>query len=77
MVLMLDGLADAGLAERRPHPSDRRKRAVHLTQEGERVLASAREVAERVGEQAFRRLSADERRQLHALLRKLAGLDEE
>jgi DNA-binding MarR family transcriptional regulator len=75
MVLMLDGLEDAGLAERRPHPSDRRKRAVHLTKEGRQVLGRARTAAERVGEQTFARLSEDERRQLHALLRKLAGLD--
>jgi hypothetical protein len=34
-------------------------------------------VAASVGREAFARLSADERKQLHALLRKLSGLDED
>src|SRR5258707_15730036 len=38
MVAILDSLEEHGLAERRPHPGDRRKRAVHLTSEGERAL---------------------------------------
>jgi DNA-binding MarR family transcriptional regulator len=75
MVQMLDGLQEAGWAERRPHPSDRRKRAVHLTDAGTAILAQAREAATRVGEEAFAPLSAHERTQLHGLLRKLAGLD--
>jgi DNA-binding MarR family transcriptional regulator len=75
MVQMLDGLEAAGWAERRPHASDRRKRSVHLTPAGVTVLTRAREAATRVGEVAFAPLDADERRQLHGLLRKLAGLD--
>jgi DNA-binding MarR family transcriptional regulator len=75
MVQMLDGLQEAGWAERRPHPSDRRKRAVHLTDAGTAILAQAREAATRVGEEAFAPLSERERTQLHGLLRKLAGLD--
>ena len=34
MVATLDGLEERGLAERRPHSSDRRKRAVYLTDDG-------------------------------------------
>src|SRR5436853_555616 len=34
MVATLDALEERGLAERRPHPSDRRKRAVFLTRAG-------------------------------------------
>ena len=76
MVQVLDGLQDAGLAERRPHATDRRKRAVHLTTEGGAALARARHAATRVGEATFAPLSGDERTQLHGLLRKLAGLDQ-
>jgi MarR family transcriptional regulator, lower aerobic nicotinate degradation pathway regulator len=75
MVQLLDSLAAAGWAERRPHATDRRKRAVHLTPEGAAVLARAREAATRVGEATFAPLAPEEREQLHALLRKLAGLD--
>jgi DNA-binding MarR family transcriptional regulator len=74
MVALLDSLEKAGLAERRPHPADRRKHAVHLTAKGKRTLARARALAAKVGEETFGALSADERRQFHALLRKLAGL---
>jgi DNA-binding MarR family transcriptional regulator len=75
MVQMLDGLQAAGWAERRPHASDRRKRAIHLTAAGDALLRSAREAATRVGEVAFAPLDEAEQRQLHGLLRKLAGLD--
>lgn len=75
MVALLDGLEARGLAERRTHPDDRRKRAIHLTRRGEQTLARGRELAGAVGQQTFERLSAAERRQLNALLRKTAGLD--
>jgi DNA-binding MarR family transcriptional regulator len=75
MVQMLDGLEAGGWAERRPHESDRRKRAIHLTADGKDVLTRARQAATRVGEEAFAPLAPSEREQLHGLLRKLAGLD--
>jgi DNA-binding MarR family transcriptional regulator len=75
MVALLDGLEKRGLAERRAHPDDRRKRAVHLTRHGEQALGRGREIAGTVGEQTFERLTAAERKQLNALLRKTAGLD--
>jgi DNA-binding MarR family transcriptional regulator len=75
MVALLDGLERRGLAERRAHPDDRRKRAVHLTPKGEEVLARGREIAGQVGEETFERLNAAERKQLNGLLRKTAGLD--
>src|SRR3954467_14409122 len=50
MVAVLDELEAHGLAERRPDPDDRRKRSIHLTEEGraqrERMRAVAREVGE-------------------------------
>jgi len=75
MVALLDGLEHRGLAERRPNPEDRRKRAVHLTPDGEKTLARGREIAAVVGRTTFERLDAGERKQLNALLRKTAGLD--
>jgi DNA-binding MarR family transcriptional regulator len=76
MVQLLDGLEERGIAERRPHPTDRRKRAIHLTREGRSTLGRARRAAARVGEATFAPLEADERAELHRLLRKLAGLAE-
>ncbi|HEY2635895.1 MAG TPA: MarR family transcriptional regulator [Solirubrobacteraceae bacterium] len=75
MVATIDHLEQRGLAERRPHPRDRRKRAIHVTAEGERVAAEARELAAEAGEELFASLSADERAELNRLMRKLAGLD--
>src|SRR4051795_5873497 len=53
MVQMVDSLEAAGGAERRPHESDRRKRAIHLTANGKKVLTRARTAATRVGDEAF------------------------
>jgi MarR family transcriptional regulator, lower aerobic nicotinate degradation pathway regulator len=74
MVALLDDLEARGIAERRVHPSDRRKRCIFLTPEGERTLETLRDVALEVGEETFAPLTLDERRRLEALLRKLAGL---
>ena len=73
MVAVIDELEARGLAERRPHPDDRRARAIFLTDDGRgrrsRACASSRRAAARV----LRRAHAEERKTLHALLRKLAG----
>lgn len=73
MVALLDDLEARGLAERRAHAEDRRKRAVHLTEEGEAMLRRLQGEARRAGEEFFGPLDAEERATLHALLRKLAG----
>lgn len=44
LVRLLDQLEERGLVERRPSPNDRRSHAMHLTLEGERTLAAAREL---------------------------------
>jgi MarR family transcriptional regulator, lower aerobic nicotinate degradation pathway regulator len=75
MVQLLDGLERLRLAKRLAHPTDRRKRAIHLTSEGRATLDRARVAATRVGEATFAPLTDGERAQLHGLLRKLAGLD--
>ena len=40
MVALVDELEQRGLVERRPHPSDRRVRALYLTAEGREMLAA-------------------------------------
>ena len=42
MVSLIDQLESAGLAKRRPHPTDRRAREVAITPKGRRVLEKAR-----------------------------------
>lgn len=73
MVALIDDLERAGLAERRPHASDRRKRSVHLTPAGDETLTALVAEAEVLADEAFGALDPAERRELHRLLRKLAG----
>ena len=73
MVAVIDELQAMGLAERRPHPDDRRVHAIFLTDGGEETLERVRVLAGTLQRDFFQALSADERRTLHALLRKLAG----
>lgn len=74
MVATLDGLEARGLAERRPHASDRRKRAVFLTADGRQALKKGRAAAAAVGEKTLAPLDTAERAELNRLLRKLAGI---
>ena len=76
MVAVIDELEQLGLAERRPHPQDRRKHAVHLTPRGRGSLQRARVVAARTAEEVLGPLDAGEREALTLLLRKLAGVEE-
>jgi DNA-binding MarR family transcriptional regulator len=75
MVAILDELEAMGLAERRRHPDDRRKHAVHLTARGRRTLERARAAAMKTAQETFAPLSGAELENLRALLRKLAGVD--
>jgi DNA-binding MarR family transcriptional regulator len=75
MVAVLDHLEMEGLAERRPHPSDRRKHAVHLTAKGKKTLARAMDVADHYAEELLEPLDQKERQTLQLLLRKLAGFE--
>jgi DNA-binding MarR family transcriptional regulator len=74
MVAVIDELEGKGLAERREHPDDRRKHAIHLTQKGKRTLDRARRQAIAMTEDALAPLTGRERDTLRTLLRKLAGL---
>jgi DNA-binding MarR family transcriptional regulator len=71
MVGLVDRLEDQGLVERRPHPADRRVRALHMTERGHRTLAQAIAVAADSEGRLCSRLEPHEHEQLIALLRKL------
>jgi DNA-binding MarR family transcriptional regulator len=73
MVAVIDELEALGLAERRPLPADRRVRTIFLTSSGQEKLERVRGLAAELQREFFTPLSADERRTLHGLLRKLAG----
>jgi DNA-binding MarR family transcriptional regulator len=75
MVALIDELEHRGLAERRPHPADRRKRAVYLTPKGRRTLERARAVAIGTARTIFAPLDERELAALTKLLRKLAGVE--
>ena len=70
MVSLIDQLEAAGLAKRRPRPTDRRAREVVITPKGRRVLEQARQLAMQVEDDVLRGLSRAERRRMLALLRR-------
>ena len=73
MVSLIDQLEDAGLARRRPHPTDRRAREVAITPKGAWILEQARRLATQVEADVLRGLRGAERRQLLTLLRRALG----
>ena len=48
MVVTVDELERAGLAERRPSSTDRRARIIAVTEQGERAVAEGAKIADRV-----------------------------
>jgi DNA-binding MarR family transcriptional regulator len=68
MVAIVDELEEGGLLERRPHPGDRRVRALYLTPKGREVLAAGRGIAKEHEEDLARGMSAADRKRLIALL---------
>jgi DNA-binding MarR family transcriptional regulator len=69
MVSLVDELEAKGLAKRKPHPKDRRARAVVLTGKGRRLRQRGREMAAHVEDEVLGGLSAADRRELIRLLR--------
>src|ERR687891_2937737 len=70
MVSLIDQLETAGLAKRRPRPTDRRAREVVITPKGRRLLERSRQMASQVEDEVLSGLSAAERRQLLTLLQR-------
>jgi DNA-binding MarR family transcriptional regulator len=73
MVSLIDQLEGRAMLERRPHPTDRRTRLLHLTEQGAEVLAEAIRLGDQWEATICSGLSAADREQLISLLRRVAN----
>ena len=73
MVVTLDELEAAGLAERRPSPSDRRARVIAVTATGAAKLREAEEIGDRIREDVLSVLPARDRKVFLGALMQLVG----
>ncbi|GAA1270430.1 MarR family transcriptional regulator [Planotetraspora silvatica] len=74
MVVTVDALEEAGLAERRPSTTDRRARIIAVTDEGARVAEQSQKIVDGVHRDALASLPEDEREVLlRAMNRLVAG----
>jgi MarR family transcriptional regulator, transcriptional regulator for hemolysin len=73
MVVTLDELEAAGLAKRRPSATDRRARVIEVTKAGERKLAQAGEIVERIQADVLEALPTGERKTFVAALARLVS----
>jgi MarR family transcriptional regulator for hemolysin len=73
MVVTLDELEAAGLAERRPAATDRRARIVVVTDEGRRVAAAGEQIVDRVHGEVLAALPAADRDVFASALVRLAA----
>ncbi|MFB6841409.1 MarR family winged helix-turn-helix transcriptional regulator [Streptomyces sp. NPDC056361] len=72
MVVTVDALEKAGLAERRPSSTDRRARIIAVTEEGAKVARESQRIVDGVHEGALGSLPEDERAVLVRALNRLA-----
>ncbi|MET9252205.1 MarR family winged helix-turn-helix transcriptional regulator [Streptomyces sp. NPDC003717] len=72
MVVTVDALEQAGLAERRPSGTDRRARVIAVTEEGARVAEQSQRIVDGVHERALGSLPETAREQVLAALTALA-----
>ncbi|MFI7386396.1 MarR family winged helix-turn-helix transcriptional regulator [Streptomyces sp. NPDC049813] len=68
MVVTVDALEKAGLAERKPSSTDRRARIIAVTEEGARTAARSQQIVDRVHEEALAAFSPDDRETFLRLL---------
>ncbi|NGO15069.1 winged helix-turn-helix transcriptional regulator [Streptomyces sp. HC44] len=73
MVVTVDALEEAGLAERRPSSRDRRARIIAVTDEGARVAGRSQEIVDRVHREALAALPEGDREVLLRALKRLVG----
>jgi MarR family transcriptional regulator, transcriptional regulator for hemolysin len=73
MVVTVDELERAGLAERRPSSTDRRARIIAVTEAGERAVAEGMQVADRVHRDVLAALPDDQREMFLSALTGLVG----
>ncbi|MEU0399354.1 MarR family winged helix-turn-helix transcriptional regulator [Streptomyces sp. NPDC006197] len=71
MVVTVDALEKAGLAERRPSTTDRRARIIAVTEAGAEVARQSQEIVDGVHESALSALPDDEREVLLRALNRL------
>ncbi|NUT45677.1 MAG: winged helix-turn-helix transcriptional regulator [Thermoactinospora sp.] len=72
MVVTVDALEKAGLAERRPSSTDRRARIIAVTEAGEEVARRSQEIVDGVHRAALGALPDDEREVLLRAMNRLA-----
>jgi len=72
LVALIDDIESRALVERRENPGDRRRYALHLTSKGQAALEAIGRIGREHSEALLRALSEDERRQLAALLQRIA-----
>ncbi|WP_228637543.1 MarR family winged helix-turn-helix transcriptional regulator [Microtetraspora sp. AC03309] len=72
MVTLVNELEAMGLAQRRPHPSDRRAVEVHILPAGLEKVREVDRLSEDASGEFFGPLTPEERKTLHSLLAKLA-----
>lgn len=73
MVGIINDLQGAGLVVRAPDPTDRRKNAITMTEQGGRTLARCAAAARRANDDLLAPLSAAERERFLALLARISG----
>ncbi|ROQ67283.1 DNA-binding MarR family transcriptional regulator [Streptomyces sp. 840.1] len=73
MVVTVDALESAGLAERRPSSRDRRARIIAVTEKGATLAVRSQEIVDRVHQGALAELDSGDRAALLRALEQLAG----
>lgn len=73
MVVTVDALEKAGLAERRPSTTDRRARIIAVTDEGARIAGQSQKIVDRVHRDALATLPEEDREALLRALKRLVG----
>lgn len=68
---LVDQLEDCGLAERRPHPRDRRAYQLYQTRKAERYLESMQGILDHIRDQAFAGLKDEELSALAGIMEKI------
>ncbi|WP_061291959.1 MarR family winged helix-turn-helix transcriptional regulator [Herbidospora cretacea] len=71
MVVTVDALEQAGLAERRPSSTDRRARIIAVTEKGAEAARDSMRIADRVHREVLEALPGDDARTLVRLLTRL------
>jgi len=71
IVALLNDLEEWGLAERRPHPTDRRAFLIHITPDGLQRLRQAEEVSRDFAQIFFAELTSEEQQLFHSFLSRL------